>query len=851
MSNWGDLNSLVFGTPSCWLNAMRKCLLFCFFIGWVVCSLQATQTDAARELICRVTHNVSFPVSLKISKQGNDTYYHYAVTDGVLSITASDNVSLCRGFYDYVKSNGWGLYTWSGNNMQLPVCLPEHDSVAVISPFANHYYFNVCTYGYTMPYWNWERWEKEIDWMALHGVNMPLALVGYEAILARVWEKMGLTDEEINSYFVGPAHLPWMRMGNICGVDGPLDADWHADQIALQHKILDRMRSLGMKPICPGFAGFITEAFKRLYPDLKIVETHWGGAFHNWMVSPAEPLFSEISEAFIHEWEKEFGKCGYYLVDSFNEMDIPFPEKGKPARYEMAADYGEKVYQSIRKANKEAVWVMQGWMFGYQRHIWDVETLGALVSRVPDQKLMLLDLAVDYNKHFWHSEVNWEYYHGFFNKQWVYSVIPNMGGKTGMTGVLDFYANGHLDALQSVRRGNLVAQGCAPEGIENNEVVYELVTDAGWSNEKIDIRRWLYDYSRNRYGQVPASLTMYWELLLKSVYGTFTDHPRFNWQFRPGSVNDGSICMNEDYFAALEQFAASADSLSSSNFYLTDLCEMMAHYLGGKSEILIKQIDQEYLLGDTVQAQFLQKRFETLMLGMDILLRQHPNLRLDRWVEFATGHAQNEIQKRRYETNAKRIVTVWGPPVDDYSARIWSGLVKDYYLERWKRYFEARESGKQIDLSKWELSWVEQEWKKPVNPEKLDIVDFSRRMLALSRDIKAGDVVLNRSNLLATWNLKAQEEKIVELMVPARILGRLTKVTLECLRGEGLEAEGFELVADGVKVALSNEKKETIDGKLSYQLSLPDGMNANNGCQLRLKLKSGAQRLAGVVLYAK
>ncbi len=56
----------------------------------------------------------------------------------------------------------------------------------------------------------------------LHGVNMPLALVGYEAILARVWKKMGLTDEEINSYFVGPAHLPWMRMGNISGVDGPL-----------------------------------------------------------------------------------------------------------------------------------------------------------------------------------------------------------------------------------------------------------------------------------------------------------------------------------------------------------------------------------------------------------------------------------------------------------------------------------------------------------------------------------------------------------------------------------------------------------------------------------------------------
>ena len=68
------------------------------------------------------------------------------------------------------------------------------------------------------------------------------------------------------------------------------------------------------------------------------------------MISPTEPLFAKISEAFIKEWEKEFGKCDYYLVDSFNEMDIPFPEKGNPARYEMAASYGEKVYSSIKRA---------------------------------------------------------------------------------------------------------------------------------------------------------------------------------------------------------------------------------------------------------------------------------------------------------------------------------------------------------------------------------------------------------------------------------------------------------------------------------------------------------------------
>lgn len=35
-------------------------------------------------------------------------------------------------------------------------------------------------------WWNWERWEKEIDWMALQGINLPLAFTGQEAI----WQKV-------------------------------------------------------------------------------------------------------------------------------------------------------------------------------------------------------------------------------------------------------------------------------------------------------------------------------------------------------------------------------------------------------------------------------------------------------------------------------------------------------------------------------------------------------------------------------------------------------------------------------------------------------------------------------------
>lgn len=264
----------------------------------------------ALNLIRRVVGRNDVPVKLDMRKSA-DTYFNHEVKNGTLRITASNEVALCRGFYDYMKQNHHGMYSWSGSSLQLPDGLQDSPARRVVSPVESHYYFNVVTYGYTMPFWDWNRWEKEIDWMALHGVDMPLALVAYEAIIARVWKRMGLTDSEINAYFTGPAHLPWMRMGNVCAIDPSLDNNWHNSQIQLQHKILDRMRRLGMKPICPGFPGFVPESMKRLFPDLQLVETHWGGAFHNWMISPQNELFAKMSSEFIHEWEKEVGRCDY------------------------------------------------------------------------------------------------------------------------------------------------------------------------------------------------------------------------------------------------------------------------------------------------------------------------------------------------------------------------------------------------------------------------------------------------------------------------------------------------------------------------------------------------------------
>lgn len=814
---------------------------------------QKPSTSSALQVIERATQQTNLPVKLKLKKNKQQTYFTYNVDNGILNIEGSSPVALCKGFYDYAKSNGLGIYSWSGSNLHVPETLQTSSSKTIVSPFESHYNFNVVTYGYTMPYWDWARWEQEIDWMALHGIDMPLTLVAYEAIIARVWEQMGLTKDEINNYFVGPAHLPWMRMGNISGIDGPLSEEWHEAQIKLQHKILTRMRELGMKPICPGFPGFVPPAFKRVHPELELIQTHWGGAFYNWMISPQEPLFCEIGTAFIKEWEKEFGKNDRYLVDSFNEMEIPFPDKGTKERYDLVASYGDKVYQSIKKGNPDAIWVMQGWMFGYQRHIWDYETLQALVSNVPDDKMLLLDLAVDYNKHFWKSEVNWEFYKGFYNKPWVYSVIPNMGGKTGLTGVLDFYANGHLEALRSPNKGQLVAHGLAPEGIENNEIIYELYADAGWNDKELDLNKWLENYSQNRYGGYPQEIAECWSQLQKSVYGTFTDHPRYNWQFRPGSVTNGSINLDSTIFIGLESFAKAAPQMHNSPLYNVDLAEFTALYLGGKAELLVKVIDQCYLNRDTVAAIKYEKDFEYVLQGIDKLLSIHPTLSLERWIDYARNQGATPELKAKYESNAKRIVTIWGPPVDDYSARVWSGLVRDYYLPRWQHYFASRKSNQRFDFAAWERNWVEQsvglsEVKKPAN-----VAATAQELIAFTSFITPSLLQEVNEQRVGVWSLKQNNDESFVFTIPAGKLASLKGIQVGRLNGSGTATiSAISIEVDGA-VAFSSIVPQTIglnQAFVVYSVALPHGLKANNSCELKIRI-NGSDISGDIILLDK
>lgn len=669
---------------------MKK-LLYCLFVGILLisCQCKPAAIQAAEDVVTRCfgyfPENVEFAL---IEKQDSCDVFALSVTDGKLLVEGSSPVALCKGFHDYLLDNGYGIVSWTGNRLDLPASLPDMERKETVSPYRHHLFFNVCTFGYSMPFWTWEQWEKQIDWMAMHGYDMPLMPTGSEAILSKVWLELGLTQEEIDDYFTDPAHFPWMRMGNMSQMDGPNSPEWYESQIALAHQINDRELSLGMTPVYNGFAGFVPRAMTTRFPESRFVQSNWH-EFSVDVVSPMDSLFQRIGSAYIEAWEEEFGKGEYYLIDCFNEMDIPFGEKGSQERHDALSAYSSAIFESVNAVNPDATWVMQGWILGYQRDLWDVEALQALLRPIPNDKMIIIDLGVDFNEYIWKNGRNWDFYEGFYGKQWIWSTVSNFGGRCTAIGNLEFYLNEPLKALESPNRGKLIGYGSSPEGIENNEIQYEVFSSAGWSSEPKDLMTFLKNYSIARYGSAPEEIMTFWSEMLQSSYSAFSDNARWHWQRRQPYRKPDEMKINEHYYAAIDAFLAAADKMGDSELYKIDALQWEAFAYCGRADEKLDLAHKALDKKNYKKAMAYEKEMEDLLMKADSLLCLHPLLNLNYWENLGRAAGTSAEESEKFAFQARKIVTTWdGTDHTDYACRVWGGLIEKWYIPRVRYYFE-------------------------------------------------------------------------------------------------------------------------------------------------------------------
>ena len=253
--------------------------------------------EAARALIKRVvpTHADRFEVEPVGRENGKDVFEVEQVGSKIV-LRGNNGVSVASALNHYLKHYAHCDISWNGTNLDIPTPMPEvPQKVRVTTPYRYRHYFNYCTFNYTASWWDWDRWQWEIDFMALNGINMPLALTGQNSIWDKVYRSLGFTKEELDSFFSGPAYFTWFWMGNLDGWGGPLPERFMAFQEELQKKILARERELGMTPILPSFTGHVPPSFRKRFPEAKVHSTQWGintnVAPPVYILDPSEPLF--------------------------------------------------------------------------------------------------------------------------------------------------------------------------------------------------------------------------------------------------------------------------------------------------------------------------------------------------------------------------------------------------------------------------------------------------------------------------------------------------------------------------------------------------------------------------------
>ena len=247
---------------------------------------------------------------------------------------------------------------------------------------------------------------------------------------------------------------------------------------------------------------------------------------------------------------------------------------------------------------------------------------------------------------------------------------------------------------------NLVGFGSAPEGIENNEVVYELLSDMSWRKDAVDLDVWMRDYCLARYGYCGEDMLQAWNLLRSSVYSSLYSYPRFTWQtVVPDKRRVSRHEINDDFAKALELFVGCAEKCSDSERYNNDLGEFTALWL---AEVADRHYEKALVADSENVAQEEVSKAISILREVDRLLASHPDYSLARWVDFARRSASDASLADRYEANAKRLITTWGGWQEDYAARFWAGLISDYYIPRMEIYF----SSERASLDQWEEKWI-------------------------------------------------------------------------------------------------------------------------------------------------
>ena len=688
----------------------------------------AQARNLAERLSPRLLDKVEF---VTIDAVGGKDVFTLEGVDGKVIIGGNNAGSMAVGLNRYLNRYCMTTVSWYADvPVELPRVLPDVPAgERVTARVPQRFFLNYCTWGYTMPFWQWRDWERLIDWMALNGVNLPLAITGQEAVWYNVWTSLGMTDKQVRSYFTGPAYLPWHRMANIDGWCGPLPKQWLEHQTQLQQRIVERERSLNMRPVLPAFAGHVPGALRDLFPDADIQALGgWAGfddQYRTYFLNSEDPLYSRIQRLFLEEQTRLFGTDHIYGIDPFNEVDPPSFEP------DYLNQVSRHIYESLTAVDPAAEWLQMAWFLYYQRDDYTRDRTRAMLTGVPQGKMTMLDYYCEYKE-------MWREHDGFYGQPFIWCYLGNFGGNTNVQGRVK-EAGERIERALAENGDNLVGIGSTLEGLDVQQFPYEYILEKAWDFAKSD-EQVINELADRHAGCESRPVREAWQLLYDNVLditpGNFAaplpcSYPEFGKEGRKIKYNPRELLAVWDLL--LEQESVTTDAMT------IDLVWVGRQLLGDLFLVEKQKFDQAFEQKDKEAFYHQSDLLFELLSDLDNLNSHHPYAMLGTWLQQARILGTTTELKDYYEMNARRLITTWGGHLNDYACRNWNGLMWDYYVKRWETYIRELTvgmiSGQDVDkdkmrstIDKYQERWVTSTDEPICGSSDLDILTHSRQL---------------------------------------------------------------------------------------------------------------------------
>ncbi|MGW6060118.1 alpha-N-acetylglucosaminidase [Streptomyces sp. NPDC055189] len=698
----------------------------------------ALDTDSARSALNRLLphHAEQFRLRLVPAKGGTDRF-RVTGTTGRIEVSGTTPAVLLTGVHWYLKYVCGAHVAWNGDQLDLPRRLPAparplERSTALPHRFA----LNDTNDGYTAPHADWAYWERMIDVLALHGCNEVLVIAGAEAVYHRVLKDFGYSDAEARAWLPAPSHQAWWLLQNLSGYGGPLSPEVIADRAELGRRIVDRLRSLGMAPVLPGYYGHVPDGFvARNGGDARVIpQGTWHGFKRPDWLDPRTASFGKVAASFYRHQEQLFGAAENFKMDLLHEGgtagDVPVP----------AAARG--VEAALQKSRPGATWVILGW---------EANPLPELLDAIDRRRMLIVDGVSDRFTSVTDREKDWG------GTPYAFGTIPNFGGRTTI-GARAHIWNEKFFAWRDKGGSALVGTAFMPEATDRDPAAFELFSELAWTKEKPDLKAWFDGYAGFRYGAPDTDARRAWRALRETAYrhtaversdphdSLFAARPDLAAN-RAAEYAPRALTYDPGRFdAALTGLLGIRGALRGSAAYRYDVVDVARQALAHRSRQLLPQLRAAYGRKDADTFKTLSTLWLKLMRLSDELTATNEAFLLGPWVESARRMGTNDAERAEFERTAKVLITVWGGrstseggKLHEYGNREWAGLMADFYVPRWQKWLDELADALAAGRAPRDVDWfaVEEPWTRERKDYPLRGIGDEYRTASRVRDVLA------------------------------------------------------------------------------------------------------------------